>query len=130
LHGRWEIMQQQPAIILDVAHNEDGIRMILQQLNGEFPGSKLHFIMGFVKDKDVEHVLTLFPTDAHYYFCNAHIPRALPYGELMQLALSKGLKGNGYDDVNEALMIAKQQAKDDDVIMVCGSFFTIAELKR
>ena len=130
LHGRWEIIQQQPAIILDVAHNEDGIQMILQQLNAEYPGSKLHFILGFVRDKDVEHVLSLFPANAHYYFCNAHIPRALPYSELMQLALSKGLIGNGYDDVNEALKIAKHQAKENDVIMVCGSFFTIAELKR
>lgn len=130
LHGRWEIIQQQPAIILDVAHNEDGIRMILQQLNAEYPGSKLHFILGFVKDKDVEHVLSLFPKNADYYFCNAHIPRALPYKELMQLAFTKGLKGNGYDDVNEALKVAKLTAKDNDVIMICGSFFTIAELKR
>ena len=128
LRGRWDIVQNHPTIIQDVAHNTDGISQVLQQLEAQYPQSRIHFILGFVKDKDVEHVLELFPANADYYFTNAHIPRAMAFEELQQLALQKGLHGNGYDNVNDAITAAKDNAGKDDVIMVCGSFFIIAEI--
>lgn len=86
--------------------------------------------MGFVKDKDLNKVIGMMPTDANYYFSNAHIPRALPHHELLELALSAGLSGKSFDDVNDALASATQSAKEDDVIVVCGSFFILSELKN
>jgi dihydrofolate synthase/folylpolyglutamate synthase len=129
LRGRWDILEGSPVVIQDVGHNEDGIRMIVQQLSQDYPGAKLHFVLGFVKDKDVTHVLDLFPKDAAYYFTNAHIPRALSAKELQEMAESKSLKGNAFDDVNEAIAAAKKNAGAKDVIMICGSFFIIAEVK-
>ena len=128
LRGRWDIIQSDPAIILDVGHNEDGIKQVLQQLHVNYPSSEYHFVFGFVNDKDVSKLLALFPKNARYYFTNAHIPRALPYRVLQQLAGSGSLEGEGYDDVNDAIKAAKQNASTDDVIMVCGSFFVIAEV--
>ncbi|MBC7936452.1 MAG: bifunctional folylpolyglutamate synthase/dihydrofolate synthase [Rhizobacter sp.] len=129
LSGRWDILQNRPTIIQDVAHNTDGISLVLQQLKHNYPQSNIHFVLGFVKDKDVEHVLELFPKDAQYYFTNAHIPRALPFSELQQTAASKGLQGNGFDNVNDAIAMAKKNAADNDVIMICGSFFIIGEIE-
>ncbi len=125
--GRWEIIQTEPTVILDVAHNEDGIKQVLNQLQSNYPASHIHFIIGFVNDKDVSKILKLFPSDASYYFTNAHIPRALPFEELMQQAASHHLIGKGFDHVNTAIAQAKLHAKNNDIIMVCGSFFLIAE---
>jgi dihydrofolate synthase/folylpolyglutamate synthase len=129
LRGRWDIIQHAPAIILDVAHNKDGINQVLHQLHINYPTAKINFILGFVKDKDISLVLDLLPTNALYYFTNAHIPRALPHESLKKLAAEKNLTGNSYDNVNDALKAAKENTKENDVIIVCGSFFVIAELE-
>lgn len=128
LRGRWEIVAQNPPVITDVGHNEEGIRNIVAQLNMNWPAAKKHFVLGFVKDKDIAHILDLFPKDASYYFSNAHIPRAVPHAELKKLAAEKGLSGESFDDVNEALAAAKRNATANDVIMVCGSFFIVGEV--
>lgn len=128
LRGRWELLQTNPAVILDVAHNEDGIKQVLQQLRNNYPSSVFHFVLGFVNDKDVNKVLALFPADGNYYFTNAHIPRALPYERLKEIAASNQLNGKGFDDVNAAINEAKLNATKNDVIIVCGSFFIIAEV--
>jgi len=130
LRGRWEIVQNHPAIILDVAHNTDGIKQVLFQLKNNYPTAQIHFVLGFVKDKDVEHVLDLFPKEAFYYFTNAHIPRALPHEELKNMAAQKELTGSSFDDVNEAIEAAKTKAATNDVIMICGSFFIIGEVNN
>ncbi|MEQ1554271.1 MAG: folylpolyglutamate synthase/dihydrofolate synthase family protein [Ferruginibacter sp.] len=128
LQGRWEILQQNPTIILDVAHNKDGIGQVLYQLETEYSYSNLHFILGFVKDKDVAETLKLFPKNAKYYFTNAHIARAMPVNDLKQIALLAGLDGDAFDNVNDALANAKVNVATNDVIMICGSFFVIGEI--
>jgi dihydrofolate synthase / folylpolyglutamate synthase len=129
LRGRWDVLQTQPIIIADVGHNEDGIKQILNQLNNQYPNAHYHFVMGFVKDKDVSKVLSLLPKNATYYFTQAQIPRALNVQELNNLAQEKGLLGERHDNVNQALAAAKANAKAEDVVIICGSFFIIAELE-
>ncbi|MEO8770534.1 MAG: folylpolyglutamate synthase/dihydrofolate synthase family protein [Ferruginibacter sp.] len=130
LKGRWEVVETKPSLIFDVAHNEDGIKQVLAQLIYSYPTSTYHFVLGFVNDKDVNKVLSLFPQTAKYYFTNAHIPRALPAAELKATASEYLLKGNSFDNVNDAIKDAKMHATPHDVIMVCGSFFIIAEIEK
>ena len=129
LRGRWDVIQHNPPIILDVAHNKDGIKQVLKQLALSYPSANIHFVLGFVKDKDVNIMLQLFPADATYYFTNAHIPRALPYEALKALAEQNKLMGESFDNVNDAIAQAKLNAAEKDVIMVCGSFYVIAEIE-
>lgn len=129
LRGRWDILQQNPTTIADVAHNKDGIAQVLNQLTVSYPNAHFHFVLGFVKDKDVEQVLTSFPTNASYHFTNAHIPRAMPVDALAAIANAVGLVGESFDDVNDAITKAIQDASPEDVIMICGSFFVIAEIE-
>ncbi len=126
--GRWDIIQNNPTVIIDAAHNRDGIIQVIDQLYNNFPQSKYHFVLGFVKDKDIPDLLSLFPAAGSYYFTNAHIPRALPHTELKQLAGDAGIEGQSFDDINDAIMHAKNTAGNDDIIMVCGSFFILAEI--
>lgn len=130
LSGRWDVVQQKPYEIHDVGHNQNGIQEILNQLNNQYPLSRIHFVLGFVKDKDISSVLKLMPANANYYFTNAHIPRALPHTELKTIAAEFQLKGESYDDVNEAIAAAKRNVGIEDVIMVCGSFFILSEIKK
>ncbi len=128
-YGRWDVISEKPTIILDVAHNEDGIKQLLQQLAVvSHESSALHFVIGMVKDKDVTKVLSLLPKNARYYFSNAHIARAMLHSALKEKAGESGLQGESYDDVNVALTAAKNMASADDIIIVCGSVFLVAEV--
>ena len=134
LHGRWDVIADSPTVVLDVAHNEDGMKQVLAQIqwireNNTAIKRKIHFITGMVKDKEVDKVLSLLPKDAVYYFTNAHIPRALPAAILKEKAATFNLTGNCFDDVNEAIITAKKNAGKDDLIIVCGSVFLVGEVK-
>lgn len=130
LHGRWDVISEQPMLVVDVAHNEDGIKHLLWQLSAignQF--EKLHIVTGMVKDKDIDKVLALLPKEAAYYFTHAHIPRALPAAELKEKAMAYSLHGNVFDDVNDAIEKAKANASPKDMILVCGSVFLAGEVK-
>ena len=127
LHGRWEIIHEHPDIILDVAHNEDGIRQLLRQIEVT-DHEELHIVLGLVKDKAIDKILSLLPGEANYYFTRAQIPRALPEEELAARARAAGLKGHSYATVPEALEAAKATAKPKDLIVVCGSVFVVGEV--
>lgn len=129
LHGRWERIHQHPDIVLDVAHNTDGIKQVLSQLE-HCNYHHLHIVMGMVKDKDISTVLSLLPQNARYYFTNAHLPRALPSKDLMHAAAAFHLQGDHYDHVNDAIHAALMNANENDLIVVCGSVFVIAEVNR
>ena len=127
LHGRWEVIHQQPLIILDVAHNEDGIKMLMEHAEVT-DHDHLHIVLGVVKDKELEKILALFPRLADYYFTSADIPRALDAQILQEKAAALGLKGGIYEDVNNAIKAAVLKASKQDMILVCGSVFLVGEV--
>jgi dihydrofolate synthase / folylpolyglutamate synthase len=127
LHGRWEVIHQYPQVVLDVAHNEDGIRELVNQVElSDF--RQLHIVIGMVKDKEIDRVLALLPAEAEYYFTKAQIPRALPENVLHHKAITLGLKGEAFVDVNHALKTAMSRASREDLILVCGSVFVVGEV--
>lgn len=127
LKGRWQILGNNPRIVCDTGHNEDGIKMVLKQIeNTAF--KTLHFVFGTVGDKDPGNVLRILPKDAVYYFTRANIPRALDEKELTQKAATFGLRGTAYSSVAEALRTARQNADKNDFIFIGGSTFVVAEV--
>lgn len=129
LQGRWEVIHQNPRVVLEVAHNKEGIEQMLQHLQ-KIRYRQLHFVLGMVKDKDITLILQLLPKEATYYFTQAHIPRALPAVALQQKAAAFSLKGSFFDNVNTALQEAVHKAAADDLIIVCGSIFLVAEVDK
>lgn len=127
LHGRWEMIQEHPTVILDVGHNVDGIKEIRKQLEHSHY-HQLHIIIGMVKDKDIDAVLELLPKHASFSFTQAQIPRALEAASLKQQAANFGLEGNSFPDVNTALKNVLAHAHPDDLILVCGSVFLVGEV--
>jgi dihydrofolate synthase/folylpolyglutamate synthase len=128
LHGRWELIGQNPAVILDVGHNEDGFRQITAQLELT-EHHQLHIVIGLVKDKEIGKVLAQLPKEAVYYFTRAQIPRALPQEQLAEKANVMGLEGHHYPDVNTALKAALHKADKRDLVLVCGSVFVVGEVQ-
>jgi dihydrofolate synthase/folylpolyglutamate synthase len=127
LLGRWQKLHDSPLTIADVAHNEDGIRTVLEQLQ-RTPHKQLHFVLGLVGDKDVTRVLKLLPQSATYYFCKADIPRGLDAEMLKEQASEFQLRGESYSSVKQAYETACGAANDDDLVFVGGSVFTVAEV--
>jgi dihydrofolate synthase / folylpolyglutamate synthase len=127
LKGRWQILQHDPLLICDTAHNESGIEFVCRQLS-MFANKKLLIIFGMVNDKPVENILKFLPKQAYYYFCEAKIPRALDAGILHQKALFAGLNGEVEKDVNLAVQKALLAACSHDVVFVGGSSFVVAEV--
>ena len=127
LMGRWQILSHDPLTIADTGHNVDGIREVVSQL-AEMTYNKLHFVIGTVNDKDIDHILQLLPHNCEYYFCKADIPRGLDANILAQKAFELGLRGTVYSSVRDAYLSALNAASFDDVVFVGGSNFTVAEV--
>ncbi|HEX8332894.1 MAG TPA: folylpolyglutamate synthase/dihydrofolate synthase family protein [Segetibacter sp.] len=129
LYGRWEVIHHHPTIVLDVGHNEDGIKQIVKQIEVTEHNS-LHIVVGLVKDKEIEKVLSLLPKHATYYFTKASIERALPEETLKEAGEKIGLKGNSYSTVQSALQSAIAHSNQKDLIVVCGSVFVVGEVEK
>ncbi|MEM6965624.1 MAG: folylpolyglutamate synthase/dihydrofolate synthase family protein [Bacteroidota bacterium] len=125
--GRWQILQKNPTVLCDSAHNEGGLRWAMQQLKS-LKTNQLHCVVGMVNDKSLEKMLQFFPTDALFYFCKPDIPRGLPVDKLTEEAKAIGLNGRAYSSVKNALKAAKRKAGKKDVIYVGGSTFVVAEV--
>lgn len=128
IRGRWQVLKAIPKVVLDVGHNEDGIRVVVDQLRTE-SYRNLHIVFGAVKDKDLQATLKLLPSDAQYYFCEPPLDRKLPVEQLAQLALAAGLnKFSIIPNPKTAYETALYQCSDDDLLLVLGSFFVVGEI--
>jgi len=126
LRGRWEVLQNRPLVVADVAHNADGLTAVVQQWN-RVAARERHIVVGFVRDKDVAAALALLPKSAHFHWCAAGIPRALSAEELAAMAAEIGLTGTVYPTVAAAVLGAMDALSEEDALLVTGSFFVVGE---
>jgi dihydrofolate synthase/folylpolyglutamate synthase len=127
LLGRWQVLSYHPKIIVDTAHNKEGLTYVMKQLQLEVY-NKLHVVFGVVNDKDLDSIIPLLPKKARYYFCKPNVQRGLEPKKLQTTFKKYGLVGETYKTVKEALIAAKSSAKKQDVIYVGGSTFVVAEI--
>lgn len=127
LRGRWDVLQENPKVICDTAHNKEGLSYVLKQLSEE-EFEHLHIVFGVVNDKDLDEILPLLPKSAEYYFCKPSIPRGMEALYLAEKAEDHYLSGRAFNSVSEAYKAALTKASKADVIYVGGSTFTVAEI--
>lgn len=127
LKGRYQVIQSNPKVICDTAHNKEGLQLVLKQIQEE-EYTQLHIVLGVVDDKSLEDILPLFPKSAKYYFCKPNIPRGKNATELQQKALEFGLSGEKYESVTNAFHAALNIANTTDLIYAGGSTFVVAEM--
>jgi dihydrofolate synthase / folylpolyglutamate synthase len=127
LSGRWQIIGKNPTVVCDIAHNPAGIGEVVAQLK-KTKYTQLHIILGTVNDKDVDGILYLLPKGAEYYFTRAAIPRALDENKLKAKAEKFKLHGDAYPSVKEAYESALGKSNPEDLVMILGSTFVVAEV--
>lgn len=128
LRGRWEVLREKPKVICDTGHNLAGISENMKTLSMLYPGRKVRFVLGFVSDKDVAHIVNLFPLDGIYYFTKAALPRAMKAEDVALHFSGNGLHGTVVADVASAYRKAVEEAEEDDIIYIGGSTFVVADL--
>lgn len=126
LMGRWQKLGDKPLMICDTGHNAHGIRYVSEQIAAT-PHEKLYCVVGFVKDKDLAHILPLLPKEAHYIFTAAQTERAVPAEELCTKAGIYGLQGEVVEGVQQAVERARALAGEEDLIFIGGSTYVVGE---
>ncbi len=126
LRGRWQKIGDAPLTICDTGHNAHGIRCVAEQIAAT-PHRRLYCVLGFVRDKDLAHILPLLPKEAHYIFTAARSERAIPADALCAKAAIYGLSGEVVAEVPAAVERARTLAEPEDMIFIGGSTYVVAE---
>jgi dihydrofolate synthase/folylpolyglutamate synthase len=121
------VLNQNPLTICDTAHNKEGLSIVLKDISS-IKYSKLHFVIGFVEDKELDSIIDLFPKDAIYYFCKPDVKRGLCAITLESIFKSNSRFGSSYKSVKEALVSATENSNESDLIYIGGSNFVVAEV--
>lgn len=126
--GRMEIVSRDPLIILDGAHNFDGIKRLVESLDN-FKFKKLHLIMSILADKEHKKMLEEIAsyTD-EVVFVNLDYKRGTSPDELSREASEYGLKGQVMT-IDEALAYYKKSYQDGDLILITGSLYFVSEVR-
>jgi len=129
LKGRWQILKNDPLVICDTGHNEAGMQEIVEQLKTT-TYKKLIIVLGMVKDKQHDHILSHLPQEAYYIFTQPTIERAISAQQLALKAEKYQLKGEVIFPVPKAIEKALQLANKEDLIFIGGSTFVVAEIEN
>jgi dihydrofolate synthase/folylpolyglutamate synthase len=124
--GRFMTLDYNPRIICDAAHNKEGLTALFEQVKN-IAYKKLHIIVGFVNDKNIEAIIQLFPKEADYYFTKADIPRSLHENDLEKIFNNNGYRGKCFESVAKSVEAARTNAVKDDFILICGSTFIVSD---
>ena len=124
--GRWQILHQQPLVIADSGHNQEGFAEAMQFLHQQ-SCDQLHLVLGFAQGKDHAALLDLLPPHAQFYWTKPRVPRALPLEILQQQVERAHLEGEFFPSVAAAVQKAQQVAQANDLIFIGGSSFMVAD---
>lgn len=139
--GRLEVLRTAPTIVVDAAHNPEGIRVSAEALQEAFSFSKLVVVLGILQEKDAEEILrqlkdSLEDVPAEFCFTQSNSPRAIPAEELGELALDLGFGEDlvhTAEKLDDALEWAVERAESNDDlaggILVTGSITLVAEAR-
>tara|TARA_X000001036_G_scaffold420498_1_gene441402 strand:+ start:64 stop:1254 length:1191 start_codon:yes stop_codon:yes gene_type:complete len=124
--GRWQVLQNEPLIICDTAHNESALKEVISELTS-LNYINLHMIIGFSDDKDLNKISKIFPKDSKYYFIKPDIARARKVQEVRDIFKSNNRLGDHFKSIKEAINYVKDISDKNDIIFVGGSTFVVAE---
>ena len=124
--GRMHVMQREPLIVLDAGHNADGIQALLNSLPNY--SGRLHVLFGASTDKDIQSVLSLFPSNTCFTWTQAKVVRAMDAKLLKATASNLGYTGKAYTSAEEGYNTVKTMLSSEDIMLVCGSVFLVAEV--
>ena len=129
--GRIELLSKRPAIICDGAHNPDGARSLAQFLQKNFTNRRIIYIIGVLSDKYYDQMMRiLMPSAWKVYTVEPHNPRALSSRQLAGCIEKYHNHVEARKRLHTCLKEVRQQAEEDDVIVICGTLSFQKELQR
>ncbi|MEN6445068.1 MAG: folylpolyglutamate synthase/dihydrofolate synthase family protein [Candidatus Cloacimonas sp.] len=127
--GRLQILSQKPLVITDGAHNVHGVNALLRTLDKVFPGRKVKFLIAILRDKDYPDMISLFCSKAEFiYVTKNQSERAASIEEQVEEIKKHNVPYKTAPTVAEAYNLALQECSSDDVLIACGSLYTVGEL--
>ena len=129
IRGRFEVINTNPVVIIDGAHNPDGAEVLVDSLKELFPGQKHLFVFGSMSDKDYKTVIDLsLPLAKKYFTVMPQNERALSSFELKRIIKEKGGDAVACGSVSLGLVAALKEAKDNDTIICFGSLYQVGQI--
>ncbi|MEW8956195.1 folylpolyglutamate synthase/dihydrofolate synthase family protein [Clostridium sp.] len=129
--GRLEILNNKPAVVIDGAHNMDGIRKLKSNIDKYFRYNKLILILGILADKDVEDMVKTITPMAHKVIAvTPHSDRAKLAEELKNHIYPYNNNVMAIEDYREAYEVALKESSKEDLILISGSLYMIGDMRK
>ncbi|NOU13794.1 MAG: bifunctional tetrahydrofolate synthase/dihydrofolate synthase [Methylococcaceae bacterium] len=130
LPGRFQLIDDDVPVLLDVGHNPQAVRTLVEYLHEYFPNNRVHAIFSMMKDKDIAGVIDIMkPVISQWFFAPLTTPRAVSELAMREIFSQKSLTNVsfGYSGFAEAFSAAKNQSQKGDLLLVFGSFFLVSD---
>lgn len=130
--GRMEIIARNPMIVVDGAHNPAGVRALVATLDGAFDvRGERRCVLGMLTGRNIDDMITplLGAGFSEFYCCAPHSPRAVPVRELVMALERQGAVAYEHPNARVALAHARERSTDEDLIVVAGSLYLVAEVR-
>ena len=124
LFGRWSLVNNNPRVIFDSAHNEAGFISVSNELS-KISYDKLYILLSFVKGKEIKNFIKYLPKNSNFYFTTLKIQRSMGVKEIKS---NLGEIINFDEDPQRAYSKIKTEASKDDLILVTGSNYIAKEI--
>lgn len=122
--GRYQVIQKNPLIVLDGAHNIQAMEELLNYIHS-LEHNKIYFLVGMMKDKNLDKVFNLFNKEDNVYLTRIDYPRAADYEDFPNFIKSPEKYYSSYQDGFTKL---KEKLSSDDILVVTGSFYLVGTI--
>ena len=117
--------------MIDGAHNEEGVKALTKNLKELFPNRKIRFVLAILRDKKIESIIKeICDITFKIYISKNKSTRAAEIEDQVKFVKNHDIKYETITDVVNATRKAIKESKDDDVIIVSGSLYTISEVLK
>ena len=128
--GRMEMILKEPRLIIDGAHNIDGIRCLKENLKKYYEYEKLYILVGILSDKDIDEMIKIIAVEGDEIIAlTPNNIRAENSDELSKKIAVYNPNVTAMDNYREAIQYVVNKAADNDLIIACGSLYLIGELR-
>ena len=129
--GRLEVLGMKPTIVIDGAHNIDGIKALRKNIEKYFKYNKIYLLLGILADKQVKEMIEEIAEVAEkIYALTPHSERAELSEDLKNEILKYNSNTIALESYEEAFLLALKEAKEEDLILISGSLYMIGDMRK
>ena len=129
--GRLEVIGKKPTIVIDGAHNIDGIKALRKNIEKYFKYNKIYLLLGILADKQVKEMIEeIAPVAEKIYALTPHSERAELSEDLKNEILKYNSNTVAFESYEEAISKALKEAKEEDLILISGSLYMIGDMRK